>query len=58
MKHPVQISSIALVLVVIAWVAIKYPQIILPVSACCVLAGAMLACSCAFAGRRRNIDDQ
>lgn len=57
MKHPVQISSIVLVLVVIAWVAIKYPQVVAPILACCVLAISMLACTCAFAGRRRNIDD-
>lgn len=57
MKHPVQILAIALVLVVIAWVAIKYPQVVAPIAACCVLAVSMLVLSCAFSGRRRNIDD-
>lgn len=57
MKHPVQIFAITAALVSLGWVAFKYPQVILPVLACCVLAAAMLACACAFAGRKRNRDD-
>jgi hypothetical protein len=57
-KHPVQIFAIAIVCSMCGAVSVRYPQILIPVLACCVLAAAMLACSCAFAGRRRNIDDK
>lgn len=57
MKHPVQLVAILLASIVVGWIAIKFPQVCLPIAACCVLVGAMLACSCTFAGRKRNIDD-
>lgn len=58
MKHPVQILAISIICSACGWVAVRYPQILIPVLACCVLAAAMVACACAFSGRRRNIDDK